>query len=181
MPRLLSPVTPHSVLTVGNNPKTLQDVVSSIVGQVGLFFFIVNLFHGQYHYHRATNWLLAQEDFFTTGVLNNQAWKKYLFPYKLGKISLQQGRFPSSVEGFPLRISLFFSPPNHKISLQGASRFVCFFPGLVLMSVIWLIRRTSHQISILNTISTIENIFLTKNINFLLTNVISSYFQLSLF
>ena len=38
-----------------------------------------------------------------------QAWKKCLFPCKLGKISLQQGRFPSSVGWFPLCISLFFS------------------------------------------------------------------------
>ena len=27
----------------------------------------------------------------------SQAWKKYLFPCRLGKISLQQGRIPSSV------------------------------------------------------------------------------------
>ena len=34
--------------------------------------------------------------------------KNCLFPCKLGKISLQQGRFPCSVGWFPLSISLFF-------------------------------------------------------------------------
>ena len=38
----------------------------------------------------------------------SQAWKKYLFPCKLCQISLKQGRFPSSVGGFPLCISLLF-------------------------------------------------------------------------
>ena len=58
--------------------------------------------------------------------LHTQAWRKCLFPCKLGKISLQQGRFPSSVGWFPLCISLFF-PFKSQISRQGASRFACFF------------------------------------------------------
>ena len=64
--------------------------------------------------------------------LLHQAWKKCLFPCKLGKISLQQGRFPSSVGWFPLCISLFF--PSKSQNFQARSFPFCqFFPRLYFM------------------------------------------------
>ena len=71
-------------------------------------------------------------------MLHNQAWKKCLFPCKLGKISLQQGRFPSSVGRFPSCILFFplqiphlgttFSPLFLKVLLK--DNFKTFFEGL---------------------------------------------------
>ena len=59
-------------------------------------------------------------------------WKtglECLFPCKLSKISLQHGRFPSTVGWFPFCISLSF-PPNHNILWQGAYLFPYFFQAL---------------------------------------------------
>ena len=67
-------------------------------------------------------------NFLLTSILN-QAWKKCLFPCKLGKISLQQGRFPSSVGWFPLCISLFFPSKSQDFSARSFP-FCLFFPGL---------------------------------------------------
>ena len=52
--------------------------------------------------------------------------EKFFFPCKLGKISLQRVDFPPVWDGFPY-VFLYFFPPNHKISRQGASRFAYFF------------------------------------------------------
>ena len=56
---------------------------------------------------------------------------------------MQQGRFPSSVEGFLLCISLFF-PPNHKISWQGSSRFACFFQAWWSLSATYALVYVMH-------------------------------------
>ena len=73
------------------------------------------------------HWCTAYQKYSSTELIYKHAWKKTFFPCKLCKISLQQGRFkfPSSVGGFPVCISLFL-PPNHKFSLQGASHFAFF-------------------------------------------------------
>ena len=58
-----------------------------------------------------------------------QAWKKCLFPCKLGRISLQQDRFPSSVGWFPLCISLFFFSKSQNFPARSFP-FCLFFPRL---------------------------------------------------
>ena len=67
-----------------------------------------------------------------------QAGKKCLFPCKLPKISLQQGRFPSSVGWFPIWNLSF--PLNHKISWHQASHLTYFFPGL--LAIVWCIQQS---------------------------------------
>ena len=63
----------------------------------------------------------------------NRPWKNVYFHCNLGKISLQQGRFPSSVGWFPLCISLFF--PSKSQNFQARSFPFCqFFPHLHLNS-----------------------------------------------
>ena len=65
-------------------------------------------------------------------MVNSRRGKKCLFPCKLGKISLQQGRFPSSVGGVPLCtcISLFFHSKSQNFPVRSLP-FCLFFPGLV--------------------------------------------------
>ena len=62
-------------------------------------------------------------------VVKWQAWQRSLFPCKLCKISLQQGRFPSSVGGFPLCISLFFPSKSQNFHASARSFPFCLFQG----------------------------------------------------
>ena len=64
--------------------------------------------------------------------LAEQAWKKKWFPCKVDKISLVQGRFPSSVGGFPLSISLLFFSKSHNFLLRSFLLCMFFPPGLLL-------------------------------------------------
>ena len=73
-------------------------------------------------------------------IVKSRSGKNVYFPANWAK-------FPSSRADFPLvcgmvslmYLFIYFFPPNHKISWQGASCFACFFPGLVKSSPwVWI-------------------------------------------
>ena len=65
-------------------------------------------------------------------VITIQAWRKWLFPCKWAKFPSSRADFHPVWDGFPY-VFLYFLPPNHKISWQGASCFACFFQALLSM------------------------------------------------
>ena len=45
-------------------------------------------------------------------------------------------KFPSSIADFSLKVFLYFSPQNHKISLEGVSLLLDFFPAVVIALIL---------------------------------------------
>ena len=56
--------------------------------------------------------------------------KNVYFPASWAKFPSSRVDFPPVWDGFPY-VFLYFFPPNHKISRQGASHFACFFHACV--------------------------------------------------
>ena len=81
--------------------------------------------------------------------LAHRPGKNVFFPCKLGKISLQQGRFPSSVGWFPLCISLFFPSKSQDFPARSFP-FCLFFQGLLAQALGLLTLRRSWATNVEN-------------------------------
>ena len=62
---------------------------------------------------------------------------KIFFPCKLGKISLQQGRFPSSLGWFPLHISLFFPSKSQNFLARSFPFYLFFSRSALILRIFW--------------------------------------------
>ena len=74
--------------------------------------------------------------------------KKYLFPYKLCKISLQQGRFPQVLEGLPYVFLNIFPSKSQNFPARSFPFLPVFFQGLVLVQKYYPRLYTYVQISV---------------------------------
>ena len=73
--------------------------------------------------------------------------KNVCFPASWAKFPSSRVNFPPAWEGFPY-VFLYFFPPNHKISQQGASHFDCFFQAcLYVLGLFSIIADFLHSFS----------------------------------